>query len=143
MAFLGPVFWVVILLGVMILIHELGHFWAALAVGVKVDTFSIGFGPRLWGFQRGETDFRISAVPFGGYVRMLGQEPGDEHALDPRSLQAKPRWQRAIVIIAGPMMNLILAVGLVTGLYMYAYPKETDTTITSITPDSPAASTLR
>ena len=139
MAFLGPVFWVVILLGVMILIHELGHFWAALAVGVKVDTFSIGFGPRLWGFQRGETDFRISAVPFGGYVRMLGQEPGDEHALDPRSLQAKPRWQRAIVIIAGPMMNLILAVGLVTGLYMYAYPKETDTTITSITPDSPAA----
>jgi regulator of sigma E protease len=139
LAFLGPVFWVVILLGVMILIHELGHFWAALAVGVKVDTFSIGFGPRLWGFQRGETDFRISAVPFGGYVRMLGQEPGDEHALDPRSLQAKPRWQRAIVIIAGPMMNLILAVGLVTGLYMYAYPKETDTTITSITPDSPAA----
>ena len=139
MAFLGPVFWVVILLGVMILIHELGHFWAALAVGVKVDTFSIGFGPRIWGFQRGETDFRLSAVPFGGYVRMLGQEPGDEHALDPRSLQAKPRWQRAIVIIAGPMMNLILAVGLVTGLYMYAYPKETDTTITSITPDSPAA----
>ena len=132
-------FWVVILLGVMILIHELGHFWAALAVGVKVDTFSIGFGPRLFGFHRGDTDFRISAVPFGGYVRMLGEQPGDENAVDPRSFQAKPRWQRAIVIAAGPMMNIILAVGLVTGLYMYAYPKEVDTTITSIASDSPAA----
>ncbi len=139
MAFLGPVFWVVILLGVMILIHELGHFWAALSVGVKVETFSIGFGPRIFGFQRGETDFRISAIPFGGYVRMLGEQPGDENAVDPRSFQAKARWQRAIVIVAGPLMNIILAVGLVTGLYMYAYPKEIDTTITSITPDSPAA----
>ncbi len=138
MAFLGPVFWVVILLGVMILIHELGHFWAALAVGVKVETFSIGFGPRLWGFRRGETDFRLSAIPFGGYVRMLGEQPGDENAVDPRSFQAKARWERAIVIVAGPLMNIILAVGLVTGLYMYAYPKEVDTTITSLTPDSPA-----
>jgi len=139
LAFLGPVFWVVILLGVMILIHELGHFWAALAMGVRVETFSIGFGPRIWGFQRGGTDFRLSAVPFGGYVRMLGEQPGDEHAVDPQSFQAKARWQRAIVIIAGPLMNIVLAVGLVTGLYMYAYPKEVDTTITSITPDSPAA----
>jgi regulator of sigma E protease len=139
LAFFGPVFWVVILLGVMILIHELGHFWAALAVGVKVDTFSIGFGPRLFGFRRGETDFRVSAVPFGGYVRMLGEQPGDEAALDPKSFQAKPRWQRAIVIVAGPLMNIILALGLVTGLYMYAYPKEVDTTITSIIANSPAA----
>jgi regulator of sigma E protease len=139
LAFFGPVFWVVILLGVMILIHELGHFWAALSVGVKVDTFSIGFGPRLFGFRRGDTDFRVSAIPFGGYVRMLGEQPGDEHAVDPRSFQAKARWQRAIVIVAGPLMNIILAVGLMTGLYMYAFPKEVDTTITSITPDSPAA----
>lgn len=128
-----------ILLGVMILIHELGHFWAALAVGVKVEVFSLGFGPRLFGFQRKETDFRLSLVPIGGYVRMLGEQPGDENAVDPRSFQAKTRWQRAIVIVAGPLMNIILAVGLVTGLYMYAYPKEVDTTITSITPDSPAA----
>lgn len=123
----------------MILIHELGHFWAALAVGVKVETFSIGFGPRLIGFRKGETDFRISAVPFGGYVRMLGEQPGDDAAMDPRSFQSKSRWQRAIVIAAGPLMNIFLAVGLVTGLYMYAYPKEVDTTITSIIPDSPAA----
>ncbi len=142
MSFLGPLFWVIILLGVMILVHEMGHFWAALAVGVKVETFSIGFGPRLFGFRRGETDFRVSAVPFGGYVRMLGEQPGDENVVDPRSFQAKSRWQRAIVIIAGPLMNIILAVGLVTGLYMYAFPKEVETKdplITSVTPDTPAA----
>lgn len=142
MAFLGWIFsfWpIVILLGVMILIHELGHFWAALAVGVKVEVFSLGFGPRLFGFQRKGTDFRLSAVPIGGYVRMLGEQPGDEHALDPNSFQAKKRWQRAIVIVAGPLMNIVLAVGMVTGLYMYAYPKEVDTTITTIAPNSPAA----
>lgn len=126
----------------MILVHELGHFWAALAVGIKVETFSIGFGPRLFGFRRGTTDFRVSAVPFGGYVRMLGDQAGDEKAADPDSFLAKPRWQRAIVIIAGPLMNIILAVGIVAGLYMYAFPKEVDTTdpmVTSIKPDSPAA----
>ncbi len=133
MGFLGPVFWVVILLGVMILIHELGHFWACLAVGVKVETFSIGFGPRLFGIRRGDTDYRVSAILFGGYVRMLGEIAGDEKAADPRSFQAKPRWKRAIVIIAGPLMNVLLAVGLVTGLYMYAYPQEVDTTNPEVT----------
>ncbi len=142
MSFLQPVFWVVILLGVMILIHELGHFWAALAVGVKVETFSIGFGPRLFGFKRNDTDFRVSAILFGGYVRMLGEQPGDAQAADPRSFQAKTRWQRAIVIVAGPLMNILLAIGLVTGLYMYAFPKQidsTDPTITALAPDSAAA----
>jgi regulator of sigma E protease len=157
--FLQPFFWVVILLGIMILIHELGHFWAALAVGVKVETFSIGFGPRLFGFKRGDTDFRVSAVPFGGYVRMLGEQPGQsvvlqaaeldrdrdtggENAFDPRAFYAKPRWQRAIVIIAGPLMNVLLAIAIVAGLYMYAFPKEVesvDPVITSITPGSAAA----
>jgi len=126
----------------MILIHELGHFWAALSVGIRVDTFSIGFGPRLFGFRRGETDFRISAIPFGGYVRMLGEQPGDETAADPRSFQAKARWQRAIVIIAGPFMNVLLAVALVAGLYMYGFPKEapsSEAVISSVAPNSPAA----
>ena len=142
MGFLGPVFWVVILLGIMILVHELGHFWAALSVGIKVETFSIGFGPRLFGFKRRDTDFRVSAIPFGGYVRMLGEQPGDEVSTDPRSFQAKARWQRAIVIIAGPLMNVLLAVTLVTGLYMYGFPKEVPTgnaVISSIQPGSPAA----
>jgi len=125
----------------MILVHELGHFWAALSVGVRVETFSIGFGPRLFGFRRGETDFRISAIPFGGYVRMLGEQPGDESAADPRSFQRKARWQRAIVIVAGPLMNVLLSVALVTGLYMYGFPKEApsaEAVISSLAPGSPA-----
>jgi regulator of sigma E protease len=139
---LQAVFWVVIRLGIMILVHELGHVWAALSVGVKVETFSIGFGPRLFGFKRAGTDFRVSAIPFGGYVRMLGEQPGDEKAADPRSFQAKARWQRAIVILAGPFMNVVLAVGLVTGLYMYGFPKEVpsnDAVISSVEPGSAAA----
>jgi regulator of sigma E protease len=141
-AWLQPVFWVVILLGVMILIHELGHYLAARLVGVKVETFSFGFGPRLVGLKRGETDFRISAVPFGGYVRMLGEQPGDEPSTDPRSFQAKPRWQRALIVVAGPLMNIVLAIVIVTGLYMHGFPKEvtsSDPVVTSLEPDSAAA----
>ncbi len=126
----------------MILIHELGHFAAALLMGVKVETFSIGFGPRLFGFRRGATDFRFSALFFGGYVKMLGDQPGDEHATDPGSFLAKPRWQRAVVIFAGPFMNILLAVALIAGLYMYGFPKEVesaDPVVTSLAPNSPAA----
>lgn len=134
---------VVILLGVMILIHELGHYWAALSVGIRVDTFSIGFGPRLFGFRRGETDFRISAIPLGGYVRMYGELPGEENAAaDPRSFLGKARWQRAIVVAAGPVMNILLAIAIVTGLYMHSFRKEVDPqnpVITSVAPNSPAA----
>ncbi len=142
MGFLGPVFWDVILLGIMILVHELGHFWAALSVGIKVDTFSIGFGPRIFGFKRQDTDFRVSAIPFGGYVRMMGEQPGDEVSADPRSFQAKARWQRAIVIMAGPLMNVLLAIGLVTGLYMHGFPKQVatgDAVVSSVVANSPAA----
>ena len=142
MGWIQPVFWVLILLGVMILIHELGHYWAAVAVGVRVETFSIGFGPRLFGFRRGETDFRVSAILFGGYVRMLGELPGDETSTDPRSFQAKSRWQRAVVVAAGPMMNILLAIGIVTGLYMHAFEKQVDSTdpvVTTVPADSAAA----
>ena len=142
MGWIQPVFWVLILLGIMILIHELGHYWAALSVGVRVDTFSIGFGPRLFGFRRGDTDFRVSAILFGGYVRMLGELPSDEQIQDPRSLQAKSRWQRAIVVAAGPLMNILLAIGIVTGLYMHAFERQVDSTnpvITSVATNSAAA----
>jgi regulator of sigma E protease len=141
-AWLQPVFWVVILLGVMILIHELGHYVAALLVGVKVETFSFGFGPRLFGIKRGETDFRVSAIPFGGYVRMMGEQPGDEPSTDPGSFQAKARWERALIVVAGPLMNIVLAIVIVTGLYMYGFPKEvtsSDPIISSLQPGSAAA----
>ncbi len=144
MVFFQSVFWFMILIGVMILIHELGHFWAARFFDVRVETFSFGFGPRLFGFRRGETDYRVSAVFFlGGFVKMAGEIPGDEGANDPRGFLAKPRWQRLIIVLAGPMMNVVLAVGLLTGLYMVKYQRVVDAdngaVIGSVSPDTPAA----
>ncbi|HYI94223.1 MAG TPA: RIP metalloprotease RseP [Bryobacteraceae bacterium] len=140
---LQNIWWLLILIGVMILIHELGHYWAARYFDVKVEAFSFGFGPRLFGFRRGETDFRFSAILFGGYVKMSGEQPGDEAAADPRSFQAKPRWQRLIIAFAGPGMNMILAVGLLTGLFMFRYPKlansDDPATIGYVAPGTPAA----
>jgi regulator of sigma E protease len=140
--FVQDIWWVLVLLGVMIVIHELGHYWAAVAVGIRVETFSIGFGSRLIGWRRGDTDFRISAIPFGGYVRMLGEQPGDENASDPASFQAKSRWQRAMVVIAGPAMNILLALGIMTGVYMREFPKQESVhspVIGEVMPNSPAA----
>ena len=144
MAFFQSAFWFLILIGVMILIHELGHFWAARFFDVRVDAFSFGFGPRLWGFRKGDTDYRISAIFFlGGFVKMAGEQPGDENANDPRGFLAKPRWQRLIIYMAGPAMNVVLAVGLLTGLYMVKYQKVVDAdngaVIGSVAPGTPAA----
>src|SRR3974377_1166263 len=126
MVFLQNVGGLLVLIGVMILIHELGHYWAARFFDVRIDTFSFGFGPRLFGFKRGETDFRFSAILFGGYVKMAGEQPGDEAANDPRAFLAKPRWQRLIIAFAGPFMNVVLAIGLLTGLYMVKFQKTAD-----------------
>jgi regulator of sigma E protease len=123
MAVLESIWWLLVLIGVMILVHELGHYWAARLFDVRVETFSFGFGPRLFGFRRGETDFRFSAILFGGYVKMSGEQPGEETAADPRSFAAKPRWQRLIIAFAGPGMNIILAVALLTGLFMLRFPR--------------------
>jgi regulator of sigma E protease len=123
------VWWVLVLIGIMILIHELGHYWAARYFDVRVEAFSFGFGPRLFGFRRGETDFRVSLILFGGYVKMTGEQtaedgsPDPSAVEDPRSFLAKPRWQRMIIAFAGPAMNIILALVLLTGLFMYRYPK--------------------
>ncbi len=99
---LQNIWWFLVLIGVMILIHELGHYWAARFFDVKVETFSFGFGPRLFGFKKGETDFRVAAILFGGYVKMAGEQPGDENAERSARFLAKPRWQRLIIAFAGP-----------------------------------------
>ena len=143
MTILENVLWLLVLIGVMINIHELGHFWAARFFDVKVEAFSFGFGTRLFGFRRGETDYRFSLIPFGGYVKMAGELPTEGDSNDPRSLLAKPRWQRLIIVFAGPFMNVVLAVGLLTGLYMVKFPKVADAdmeaVIGHVLPDSPAA----
>src|SRR5262249_14970786 len=101
---------VALLLGVLIFVHELGHFVFAKVFDVKVLRFSLGFGPRLIGFPRGHTDYRLSRVPLGGSVRLLGEDPGEAISAiaPPRALPAKPLWQRYTIVIAGPVFNLIL-----------------------------------
>jgi regulator of sigma E protease len=113
-----------VVLGFMILIHEFGHYAAAKYFGVRVEVFSIGFGKRLLGLRRGDTDYRISALPLGGYVKMSGENPMDERTSDPGEFMNHPRWQRFIIALAGPVMNILLAIGLLTAVYKvhYEYP---------------------
>src|SRR6267154_937109 len=183
-------FGVALVLGVMILVHEWGHFIAARIFGVRVDVFSIGFGPRLFGWKRGATDYRVSALPLGGYVRMAGQDPSEidsarstsipradkdkpelhvgaeavgvseitfktpearraEQLLRsstgaPDELMNKPRWQRAIISFAGPLVNLVFPILLLT-VYFVAigipYPAYQDkpVQVTALPANSPAA----
>ena len=141
MALLENIWWYLVLIGVMILVHEFGHYFAARFFDVKVETFSFGFGPRLFGFRRGETDFRFSLILFGGYVKMTGEQPGDESS-DPRALTSKPRWQRLLIAFAGPAINIVLAVALLTGLFMVHYekgPNPHSPVIGFLSPDGAAA----
>src|SRR5262249_61121988 len=111
---------VALVLGVIILIHEWGHFIMARLFKVRVDVFSIGFGPRLFGWKKGDTDYRISALPLGGDVRMAGQDPSDvdsgKQAPTGASdeLMSKPRWQRALIAFGGPAGGLVVP-GVVLG----------------------------
>lgn len=104
-------------LGVIIFIHELGHLLVAKLFDTRVKTFSLGFGKRIFGFQRGETDYRVSLVPLGGYVALGGEHPEDATG-DPREFVSKPRWQRILIYLAGPAMNVVLSVGLIALAFM-------------------------
>src|SRR4051812_16105164 len=119
--FLYAIVSMIVVLGIMIVVHELGHFLAAKFFGVRVETFSVGFGKRLLGFRRGDTDYRISLLPLGGYVKMAGENPMEERTGDPGEFMSHPRWQRLIIGLAGPAMNIILAVGLLTVVFMFHY----------------------
>lgn len=138
----------VLVLGILILVHEWGHFIVARFFGVRVDVFSIGFGPRLFGWKRGATDYRVSAIPLGGYVRMAGQDLSDIDAGEqkpsgaPDELMSKKRWQRALISLAGPVVNLIFPFFLLTGYFVVKgnpYPKYMDDplVVVSLPKDSP------
>jgi regulator of sigma E protease len=142
LSILHTIFDMAIVLGFMILIHEFGHYAAAKYFGVRVEVFSIGFGKRLLGFTKGETDYRISAIPLGGYVKMSGENPMDDRSDDPGEFLNHPRWQRFVIAIAGPAMNIILAIALLTGVYMahYEYPAFLDdpAVVGWVNPNTPA-----
>lgn len=130
----------VILLGVLITVHELGHFLIAKWLNVKVLRFSIGFGPKIVGFTRGETEYRIAWIPLGGYVKMAGELPHDEvDAKDAaRGFLAQPPWKRALIIIGGPLFNLIFPIL----IYFFVFFGDRDvvsTRIKHVDPGLPAA----
>jgi regulator of sigma E protease len=104
-------------IGVVIFVHEAGHFLVAKAFGMKVLAFSLGFGKRIFGFQRGETEYRVGILPLGGYVKLAGEEP-DETGDDPRDFLNRPRWQRILVYFAGPLTNAIFSVVVIAILFV-------------------------
>ena len=126
----------VVLLGALILVHELGHFILAKRAGVKVEEFGIGFPPRLFAIRRGETVYSLNMVPLGGFVRMLGEE--DPTA--PRSFASASRWWRIAILIAGATMNFIVAIILFSGAYASGWPTVTksDVIVSEVVPGSPA-----
>jgi len=97
-------------LGVLIFVHELGHFLMARRIGVRVLTFSLGFGPKLINVKRGDTEYCISAIPLGGYVKMAGENPEDTRTGAADEFLSKGKWQRFQVLVMGPVMNLLLAI---------------------------------
>lgn len=105
-------------LGFLIFIHEAGHFVMAKLFRVRVLVFSLGFGKRIFGFRRGDTDYRVSIVPLGGYVRMAGDTPEENVPANPDEFLSKPKWQRFLILFAGPFMNIVIAITAVAILAM-------------------------
>jgi regulator of sigma E protease len=131
----------IFVLGVLIFVHELGHFLMARRIGVRVLTFSLGFGPKLIAVRRGDTEYCISAIPLGGYVKMAGETPEDARTGASDEFLSKTKWQRFQVLVMGPVMNLALAVLVMAGvLYQgaqyYAYDDD-PVVVASFGPNSP------
>ncbi|HEX9701157.1 MAG TPA: RIP metalloprotease RseP [Acidobacteriota bacterium] len=135
----------IFVLGVMIFVHELGHFATAKFFGIRVDVFALGFGPRLFGFRRGDTDYRVCALPLGGYVKMKGENPDEELSGDDDEFLTRPKWQRFFVLINGPLMNVALSFVLLAVVYARGVEAETwrtdPVTIGWVKAGSPAAQT--
>src|SRR4051794_30646304 len=116
----GTLVLAILALGVLIIVHEGGHFLIARLSGMRVDRFSIGFGPTLLSFKRGETIYQIAAIPLGGFVQIAGLNPGEEGiaADDPRAYPNRPTWQRFATILAGPRTNYVFATIVMVMFYL-------------------------
>ena len=130
MSVITGIFAFIFILGAAVVLHEFGHFIVAKLFKVRVETFSVGFGPRLFGRKWGHTDYRVSAIPLGGYVKLGGDESNapieGESAPDipdHERFDLRPRWQRILVALAGPVMNVITALSIpLAGALMYGVP---------------------
>jgi regulator of sigma E protease len=128
-----------IVVSVIVFVHELGHFLAAKRSGVRVLTFSIGMGPKIFGIKRGDTEYILSSIPFGGYVRMAGDNPEEELQGQDWEFLSKPKRVRAFIVAAGPVMNLVLALVIFTGMYVIVGVEATPTReIGYVVEDTPA-----
>jgi regulator of sigma E protease len=132
----------VLVLGAMIVIHEFGHFIVAKSFGIRVDVFSVGFGKRLFGFRKGDTDYRVSLIPLGGYVKMAGENLDEQRTGADYEFMSKPKWQRLCVAVAGPTMNILtaLAIPAVMAMVHHEVPAYLDkpAVVSAIEPNSPA-----
>ena len=134
----------VLVLGILVFVHEFGHFIVAKAFKIGVPIFSLGFGPKIAGFRRGETEYRVAMIPLGGYVRLAGDEADEARTGAPEEFGSRPRWQRFLVFVAGATFNIVLAILVMTFTYAQwgkdesvhpeAYP-----TVVAIAEASPAA----
>lgn len=110
----------IFVLGLLIFVHELGHFMVAKASGIRVETFSLGFPPKMIGFRKGDTEYCISWIPLGGYVKMAGEKPEESEVRgEPWEFMSKPVWKRMAVILAGPAMNYFLTIFILFGIYFF------------------------
>jgi regulator of sigma E protease len=127
------------MLGPLVVVHEFGHYLFAKLFGVRAETFSVGFGPKIWGKQIGETEWRLAIVPLGGFVKLLGEEPGVELApeMKERSLGSKPRWQRLLIFFGGPLFNFLFAILVYIAIFVMGEPNVASR-IARVTPDSAA-----
>ena len=131
----------IVLVGVMVVVHEFGHFLVAKLCGVRVEAFSVGFGPRLFGVKYGDTDYKVCLLPLGGFVKMTGENPGEETQTDdPGAFMNHPRWQRMLIGVAGPVFNFVLAFVLMVVYFTFIneVPDIRTTKIEWITPGSAA-----
>ncbi len=132
----------IVVLGILIFVHELGHFLVAKWMGVCVQKFSLGFGPRIWGFTRGDTEYRLSLIPLGGYVKMLGEDPDDEVTEEQlsRSFSSQPVGRRMGIVFAGPLSNFLLAVVIFACIYSFSGIPELTPDVGTVSAGSPAES---
>jgi regulator of sigma E protease len=112
---------VLFVFGTVVIIHEFGHFFVAKLLKIRVEAFAVGFGPRLFGFRKGETDYKVCAIPLGGYVKMAGENPHEDLTGGIEEFLSRPKWQRFLVAVMGPVMNVLLAVLLLAGLYYHKH----------------------
>lgn len=127
-----------IVIGILVFVHEFGHFIMAKRAGVRVEKFSLGMGPRIAGFKKGDTEYVISALPLGGYVKMAGENPDEEPTGAPDEFQSKTVWQRAKIAATGPLTNIVLAFLVMPLVFMVGTYAEGPAKVGFVEKDSPA-----